>query len=146
MQPSLIYACTWLVLLTAVIIDRRVIWVHHHLSWLRVVLHRLHFFTPFVEREFPAHSVLQVPFFLLICCSNVVIFLYPRAILLESVAARIGEVMFINIIFLLLISSRHSLFLELAALYQPEVMWAHKMLGNVVIVEVFGYVILSVKR
>ena len=147
MQTPLIYAYSWLALLAIIIMDRRITWVHHHLSWLRTILHRLHFFTIFVEHEFLAHSFLQMPFVLLICGSNLsVLLLYPRPNMLETVNSRIGEIILINLIVLLLISSRHSLFNELAAMSQKEVIWAHKILGTILILEVFAYTTLSVKR
>ncbi len=126
MQTPNIYAYSWLALLTIIIID---------------------FFTPFVERNFESHSFLQMPFFLLVCCSNIlVLLLYPKINLLETIASRIGEVILINLIVILLVSSRHSLFLEFSGLSQPETMWAHKILGNLVILEVFGHTALSVRR
>jgi len=147
MQTPNIYAYSWLALLTMIIIDRRVLWIHHRLVRLRKILRWLHFFTPFVERNFESHSFLQMPFFLLVCCSNVlVLLLYPKSNLLETIASRIGEVILINLIVILLVSSRHSLFLEFSGLSQPETMWAHKILGNLVILEVFGHTALSVRR
>lgn len=141
------YAYSWLALLTLIIIDRRVLWIHHRLFRLRKVLRWLHFFTPFVERNFESHSFLQMPFFLLVCCSNtLVLLLYPKINLIETIASRIGEVILINLIVILLVSSRHSLFWEFSGLSQPETMWAHKILGNLVILEVFGHTALSVRR
>ena len=147
MQPTLIYAYSWLALLTMIIVDRRVIWIHHHLSWLRIILHRLHFFTPFVEPDFDSHSFLQMPFLFLISLSNLmVLLLYPQSNMRDSVISRMGEVILVNLSVLLLISSRHSLFLELAALFQPEALWAHYILGTMTILEVIGNAALSVRR
>lgn len=130
-----------------IIIDRRVLWVHHHLLLPRKVLRWLHFFTPFVEQEFESHSFLQMPFFLLVCCFKIlVLLLYPKPNLLETIASRIGEVILTNMIVILLVSSRHSLFLKFSGISQPKTMWAHKILRSLVILEVFGQAALSVRR
>lgn len=135
----LIYTCSYLCILTIVVLERRLPWIHQHLSWIRRKNDRLFTYTLFEDedaKQFQAHETLQIPFLIItLSATMLTIFLYPHGDAREIARLRIGQLIPINLLLLCLISSRHSVFLELAAASQADYLWAHKILGTVTVIE-----------
>ena len=86
---------------------------------------------------FPQDPDLNLFLGLAIVISNLLtVFLFPGSSFLESISERIGILLLANIDILLLTSLRHSIFFELAATYQPEFIWTHRILGIVTVLEI----------
>lgn len=87
-------------------------------------------------RQFQTHETLQIPFLIVtLLATMLTIFVYLKDDARDVISFRIGQLILINLILLCLLSSRHSVFLELAAAYQAEYLWAHKILGLLTLVE-----------
>jgi hypothetical protein len=135
----LLYTGSYLCMLTTVILERRLPWIHRRLSWIRRKNDRFFAYSLFEDedaRQFQTHETLQIPFLIVtLLATMLTIFIYLKGDAREVISFRIGQLILINLIFLCLLSSRHSVFLELAAAYQAEYLWAHKILGFVTLVE-----------
>ncbi len=120
-------------ILMIVILERRLPWIHKHLSWIRRKNDRLFTYSLFEDedaKQFQSHETLQIPFLIVTLLATVLtISVYPHGNAQEIARFRLGQLILINLILLCLLSSRHSVFLELAAAYQAEYLWAHKILG-----------------
>jgi len=135
----LFYACSYLCVLTAVILERRLPWIHKQLFWIRRKNDRFFTYSLFEDedaKQFQTHETLQIPFLVLtLLATTLTILLYPHGDAREIASYRIGQLILINLVFLCVLSSRHSVFLELSAAHQAEYLWAHKILGIVTLVE-----------
>ena len=135
----LIYACSYLCLFMIVILDRRQTFFHKHLSWIRRKNHRLFNYSLFQDPDakyFQSHETLQVPFLIFTAlATTLALFIHSSDNVWEIVSLRMGQLTLLNLIFLSLLSSRHSIFLESAMAFQADYLWAHKILGTVTIFE-----------
>lgn len=130
----LIYTCSYLCILIIVILERRLPRIHKHLSWIRRKNDRFFTYSLFEDedaKQFQTHETLQIPFLIVTLLATVLtISVYPHGNAREIARFRLGQLILINLILLCLLSSRHSVFLELAAAHQAEYLWAHKILGT----------------
>ncbi len=89
---------------------------------------------------FPQSPAFNLAFLSAVGISNVLaMFLFPDSSLSDTLSDRLGPLLLVNINILFLLSFRHSVFIELAAAYQPEFLWAHQTLGLVTIAQVTAY-------
>ena len=143
----LIYACSYLCLFIIVILDRRQIFFHKHVSWIRRKNHRLFIYPLFQDRDakhFQSRETLQVPFLIFTAlATTLALFIHSSDNVWKIVSLRMGQLILLNLIFLSLLSSRHSIFLESAIAFQADYLWAHKILGTVTIFEFIVFMCLE---
>lgn len=144
MHNTQIYGYSWLALFLCIILYRRILWINRQFRWLNSRFSSFSFIE-FINEEylnlFPPHTNLQLPFLTLILLFNImVLLLFPNPDWQQTITSRIGEVILINLSVIFLLSLRHSLFMELAAIYQFELLWAHRSLGFLTAAEMIGYV------
>ena len=124
----LIYACSYLCLFMIVILDRRRTFFHKHLSWIRRKNHRFFIYSLFHDRDsnyFQSRETLQIPFLIFtVLATTLVLFVHSSDNVWEIVSLRMGQLTLLNMIFLSLLSSRHSIFLESALAFQADYLWA----------------------
>lgn len=133
-----IYTISWVVLLFLTILERRSQWIRDLLSPLRFFLHRYGFVFGVVEQHFQGPELLHLPFLLLMVGSNLlVILLSARSD--QEMSYKLAELILINMTVLFLLSNRHSLFLELAAVQQPGYLWFHRITGSITMAEVIAF-------
>jgi len=126
-------------ILMTVVVERRLPWIHTRLSWLRRKNDQFFTYSLFEDedaKQFQTHETLQIPFLIITLLATMfTVFIYLKGDAREVASFRIGQLILVNLIFLCLLSSRHSVFLELAAAYQAEYLWAHKILGFITLAE-----------
>lgn len=138
--PSLMYHVTiyiisWVVLLFLVIVERRSLWVRDLLSPFCFLFHRYGFVFGVVDRDFQGPELLHLPFLVLMLASNLLtVLLSVRTD--QEVSLKLAEVILMNMSVLFLLSSRHSLFLELAFVQQPGYLWLHRIAGSITMAEI----------
>ncbi len=87
--------------------------------------------------SFPRHSGIRLPCgFILLLANVLVLVVVPGAPVKRAVINRLGPLIVTNMAPLFLLAMRHSPLADLLLMSQPELLWAHAMLGAVVIMEV----------
>lgn len=145
----LLYTCGYMFIMLSVILERRLLWIHKLLFSLRRVSDHV-FAHPFFQDEdsiqFQTHETLQIPFFMVtLLATALAIFVKLQGDAREIASLRIGQLILSNLFILCLISSRHSVFLELAAAHQADYLFAHKILGFVTLFETIVFAGLRLK-
>lgn len=123
--------------------SRRIAWINHCIPRLELAPSHPHW-TSWLEQErakfFPQNAAFNLIFLLIAGTSNILtMFLLPGRSIIETLSGRIGPLLLVNMNILFLTSFRHSVFIELAAAYQPEFVWAHQALGTITLIQMTAY-------
>lgn len=87
--------------------------------------------------SFPRHSSIRLPCGFILLLANVLdLVVVPGTPVKRAVMDRLGPLIVTNMISLFLLGMRHSPLADLLLMSQPELLWAHAMLGAVVIMEI----------
>ena len=137
------YSCCWLSIFFFIIIWRRIFWINRWTSKFWTNLDR-YIWTTYLKQEtvnlFSQDIAFNLTTLVVIIASNTLtLTLFPDPSMLKAVTQRIGPLVLINMNILFLLSFRHSIFIELAAAYQPEFLWAHQAFGSITITEAIVY-------
>lgn len=92
-------------------------------------------------------SELRLPYGVLLVSTNLAFLLVrPQSSFREAVFVRSGQLAIVNLLLLLLLSSRHSILLKWIYRCQPEMMWVHWLLAFVINTEVVIHATLWIHR
>ncbi len=137
------YSYCWLCIMLLHVLWRRIFWINRSFLRLQIMISSL-LRVPFLKQRssilFPQDVAFNLGFLTLALLSNTLILVIsPGLSILETVKGRISTLILVNMNALFLLSFRHSIYIELAAAYQPEFLWAHQALGSITIVQVLAY-------
>ncbi len=137
------YSYCWIGILLLHILSRRVFWIKRCLSKFPMIPNRfidMFYLKQDTSDHFPQDASFNLGFLILALTSNTLaLFLFPGSSILEAVTDRVGPLVLVNLTALFLLSFRHSIYIELAAAYQPVFLWAHQALGTITIAQVVAY-------
>jgi len=94
--------------------------------------------------SFPRYSGIRLPCGFILLLANVLVLVVPGAPVKRAVMDRLGPLIVTNMAPLFLLAMRHSPLASLLLMSQPELLWAHVMLGAVVIMEAVILCVLEV--
>jgi len=137
------YAYCWLCIMLLHILWRRIFWINRLTLRVQIIISSL-IRVPFLKQRssvlFPQDVAFNLGFFILALLSNtLILFIFPGLSILDTVRNRLGILILVNMNALFLLSFRHSIYIELAAAYQPEFLWAHQALGSITIAQVAAH-------
>ncbi|KAI9785800.1 MAG: hypothetical protein M1816_008247 [Peltula sp. TS41687] len=143
MEVIHIYAASWAAILTVMLLQVRLSWLNQTIDSLLHLLDPSWLFVGFnssselvVSPDSQLYPDIRLACVILLLTSNlVVILIFPAVSTWRTVLMRSGQLVVVNLIPLFLFSLRHSPLVWFAKTCQPEVLWAHYLLGTLVTVE-----------